>query len=327
METSPPYELNRFKARIFWLGRKPFTKGKAYKLKLATQEAECGIDSIEKVIDASTLETISRAHNEIFVGRHEVAELTIRTKRPVAFDTHAEIIPTGRFVIVDGFEVAGGGIVADDAYPKRTADSLHKSDNIFWSQGKVTNRQRALRNGHAGCVVWLTGLSGSGKSTIANELERELFNLGKQAYVLDGDKLRHGLCSDLAFSPEDRKENIRRVGEVARLFADCGVICITAFISPYRSDRDLARKLAEEGQFVEVHVNAPLEVCEQRDPKGLYAKARANEIKEFTGISAPYEAPEKPELELRTDLLSLQESVAKILDYLHLRDEESEISI
>ena len=327
VETSPPYELNRFKARIFWLGRKPFTKGKAYKLKLATQEAECGIDSIEKVIDASTLETISRAHNEIFVGRHEVAELTIRTKRPVAFDTHAEIIPTGRFVIVDGFEVAGGGIVADDAYPKRTADSLHKSDNIFWSQGKVTNRQRALRNGHAGCVVWLTGLSGSGKSTIANELERELFNLGKQAYVLDGDKLRHGLCSDLAFSPEDRKENIRRVGEVARLFADCGVICITAFISPYRSDRDLARKLAEEGQFVEVHVNAPLEVCEQRDPKGLYAKARANEIKEFTGISAPYEAPEKPELELRTDLLSLQESVAKILDYLHLRDEESEISI
>ena len=327
LEKSPPYTLNRFKARIFWLGRKPFTKGKSYKLKLATQEAECGIESIEKVIDASTLETISRAHNEIFVGRHEVAELTIRTRRPVAFDTHAEIIPTGRFVIVDGFEVAGGGIVADDDYPKRTSDSLHKSDNIFWSHGKVTSRQRALRNGHAGCVVWLTGLSGSGKSTIANELERELFNLGKHAYVLDGDKLRHGLCSDLAFSPEDRKENIRRVGEVARLFADSGVICITAFISPYRSDRDLARNLAEAGQFIEVHVNAPLAVCEQRDTKGLYAKARANEIKEFTGVSAPYEAPEKPELELHTDVLSINESVAKILEYLHLRDEQSEISI
>ncbi len=327
LETAPPYELNKFKARIFWLGRKPFTKGKPYKLKLATQEAECGIESIDKVIDASTLETISRAHNEIFVGRHEVAELTIRTKRPVAFDTHSEIIPTGRFVIVDGFEVAGGGIVADDAYPKRTSDSLHKSDNIFWSQGKVTSGQRALRNGHRGWVVWLTGLSGSGKSTIANELERELFNLGKQAFVLDGDKLRHGLCSDLGFSPEDRKENIRRVGEVARLFADSGIICITAFISPYRSDRELARRAAEADQFIEVFVNAPLSVCEQRDPKGLYAKARANEIKEFTGISAPYEAPEKPNLELRTDQLSLEESVAKILDYLHLRDEETEISI
>ncbi len=327
LETDPPYVLNRFKARLFWLGRKPFTKGKSYKLKLATQEAECEIESIEKVIDASTLETISRSHNEIFVGRHEVAELTIRTKRAVAFDTHAEIIATGRFVIVDGYEVAGGGIVADDAYPKRTSDSLHKSDNIFWTDGKVTSRQRALRNGHAGCVVWLTGLSGSGKSTIANELERELFNLGKHAYVLDGDKLRHGLCSDLAFSPEDRKENIRRVGEVARLFADSGVICITAFISPYRSDRDLARKLAEAGQFVEIYVNAPLAVCEQRDTKGLYAKARTNEIKEFTGVSAPYEAPEKPELELHTDQLTVAESVAQILEYLHLRDEESEISI
>ena len=260
-------------------------------------------------------------------GLHEVAELTIRTKRPVAFDTHAEIVATGRFVIVDGFEVSGGGIVAGDDYPKRTSDSLHKSGNIYWSQGRVTAAQRALRNGHAGCVVWLTGLSGSGKSTIANELERELFNLGKHAYVLDGDKLRHGLCSDLAFSPEDRKENIRRVGEVAKLFASAGIICITAFISPYRADRELARKILETGQFIEVYVNAPIEVCEQRDPKGLYAKARANEIKEFTGVSAPYEAPEKPEIELRTDQLSAGESVARVMDYLHVLDEATEVSI
>jgi bifunctional enzyme CysN/CysC len=327
VETSPPYELSRFRAKLFWLGRQPFAKGKIYKLKLATQEVECGIESIEKVIDASTLETISRAHNEIFVGRHEVAELTIRTKRPVAFDAHSEIIPTGRFVIVDGFEVAGGGIVADDDYPKRTADRLHKSDNIYWSHGKVTGQQRALRNGHAGRVVWLTGLSGSGKSTIANDLERELFNLGKHAYVLDGDKIRHGLCSDLAFSPKDRKENIRRVGEVARLFADAGIICVTAFISPYRSDRELVRKMVEPGTFVEVYVNAPIEVCEQRDPKGLYVKARANEIKDFTGVSAPYEAPEKPEMELHTDKLSVAESVARILDYLQLQDKETLISI
>jgi bifunctional enzyme CysN/CysC len=327
VETAPPYELSRFRAKLFWLGRKPFARGKSYKLKLATQEVECGIESIERVIDASTLETISRAHNEIFVGRHEVAELTIRTKRPVAFDAHSEIVPTGRFVIVDGFEVAGGGIVADDDYPKRTADRLHKSDNIYWSHGKVTGQQRALRNGHTGRVVWLTGLSGSGKSTIANDLERELFNLGKHAYVLDGDKIRHGLCSDLAFSPKDRKENIRRVGEVAKLFTEAGIICVTAFISPYRSDRELVRKMVEPGQFVEVYVNAPLDVCEQRDPKGLYVKARANQIKDFTGVSAPYEAPEQPEMELHTDKLSVAESVARILDYLQLQDKETIISI
>jgi bifunctional enzyme CysN/CysC len=327
LETDPPYELTRFKARLFWLGRQPFRKGKIYKLKLATQEVECEIEAIDRVIDSSTLETVSRKEKEIFVGRNEVAELTLKTKRPVAFDIHSEIVPTGRFVIVDGMEVSGGGIIAADRYPKRSADSLHRSDNIFWSHGKVTAEHRARRNGHAARVIWLTGLSGAGKSTIATEIERELFNMGKQAYVLDGDNIRHGLCSDLAFAPQDRKENIRRVGEVAKLFVDAGIICITAFISPYRSDRDLVRAMIPEGQFVEVFVNAPLEICEQRDVKGLYAKARAQEIKEFTGVSAPYETPLKPEMELRTDQLTIQESVAKILEYLHFQDEETEISI
>src|SRR4030095_14520542 len=181
--------------------------------------------------------------------------------------------------------------------------------------------------GHAGFVIWLTGLSGSGKSTIATELERELFNMGKHAYVLDGDNVRHGLCSDLAFSPEDRKENIRRVGEVAKLFADAGTICITAFISPYASDRQMVRQMVRDGQFIEIYVNAPLRVCEQRDPKGLYARARANEIKDFTGISAPYEAPSKPEIELRTDKFTVAECVAQIIDYLHVGGEDTEISI
>ncbi|MBI3851232.1 MAG: adenylyl-sulfate kinase [Verrucomicrobia bacterium] len=327
LETAPPYELTRFEARLFWLGRAPFAKGKVYKLKLATQEMDCEIESIEKVIDASTLETVSRANNEIFVGRHEVAELTLRTKRPVAFDAHSEIVPTGRFVIVDGFEVCGGGIIADGNYPRRTADSLHKSHNIYWSHGKVTAQQRAMRNKHSGCVLWLTGLSGSGKSSIATELERELFNLGQHAYVLDGDNMRHGLCSDIGFSPADRKENIRRVGEVAKLFADAGMICITAFISPYRSDRDLVRTIMKGGRFIEVYVNAPIEVCEQRDPKGLYAKARANEIKNFTGVSAPYEAPSNPEIELHTDKLSVPESVAKVLEFLHVQEDDTMVSI
>ncbi len=327
LEKSPPYELTRFKARLFWLGKQPFRKGRPYKLKLATQEVECEIESIQKVIDASTLATVSRQHNEMFVGRHEVAELTLKTRKPIAFDAHSQIIGTGRFVIVDGFDVCGGGIVAADDYPRRSTDGTHRSEHIFWSKGKVTAEHRARRNGHPGCVVWLTGLSGSGKSTIATELERELFNLGKHAYVLDGDNVRHGLCSDLGFAPHQRTENIRRVGEVAKLFADAGVICVTAFISPYREDRDLVRRMLKDGQYIEVFVNAPVTVCEDRDPKGLYAKARANELKEFTGVSAPYEAPLKPELELQTDKLTVAESVGRILDHLHLRDEASDISI
>ncbi len=320
-ELQPPYELTRFKARLFWLGRAPLAKGARYKLKLATQEADCELEAIHRVIDSSTLETITSAGSDSAIRRNEVAEVTIRTKRLIAFDTYSEINETGRFVIVDRNDVAGGGVILDDNYPRRTSESLHKSQNIFWSQGKVTAQQRELRNGHPGCVVWLTGLSGSGKSTISTELERELFNRGKHAYVLDGDNVRHGLCSDLSFSPEDRKENIRRVGQVARLMADAGIICITAFISPYRSDRELVRKMVKAGQFIEVYVNAPLEVCELRDPKGLYAKARANEIREFTGISAPYEAPARSEIELRTDLLSVSESVAKVLEHLKVEFE------
>jgi len=193
---------------------------------------------------------------------------------------------------------------------------IHKSENIYWTRGKVTAEQRARQNGHSGCVVWLTGLSAAGKSTIATELERELFSQGKHAYVLDGDNIRHGLCSDLGFSPEDRKENIRRIGEVAKLLADAGFICITAFISPYRSDRDLARNIAPPGKFLEVYLNVPLEICEKRDPKGLYAKARAGQLKEFTGISAPYEPPHSAELELPTGQLAVGECVAAILEQL-----------
>jgi adenylyl-sulfate kinase len=178
----------------------------------------------------------------------------------------------------------------------------------------ITSSMRARLNGHSGAVVWLTGLSGAGKSTLAAALELALFNQGKQVFVLDGDNLRRGLCSDLGFSPEDRKENVRRAGEVAKLFAEAGLVCIAAFISPYRSERALARRIAPEGKFIEVYLNAPLAVCEQRDPKGLYVRARSGELKEFTGISAPYEPPERPDLEFRTDRLSVTECVALLLD-------------
>ena len=193
------------------------------------------------------------------------------------------------------------------------ADSTAKDAALFATHSKITPAERARQNGHPGCVVWLTGLSAAGKSTLAVELERELFRAGRQVFVLDGDNLRHGLCSDLGFSPAAREENIRRVAEVAKLFAEAGIICITAFISPYRAGRDLARRITPPGQFLEVYLSTPLAACEQRDPKGLYARARAGKIPEFTGISAPYEPPLNPEIELRTDQLAIGDCVAQIL--------------
>jgi adenylyl-sulfate kinase len=169
---------------------------------------------------------------------------------------------------------------------------------------------------HPGCVVWLTGLSGAGKSSIARELERALITLGERACILDGDKIRNGLSSDLTFSPQDREENVRRISQVAKLFAEAGNICIVAMISPYRDHRREARRVLPQGRFVEVYINAPVEICEQRDPKGLYARARAGEIKDFTGVSAPYEPPEKPEIELHTDQTTIADSVDKIMHYL-----------
>jgi adenylylsulfate kinase len=191
-----------------------------------------------------------------------------------------------------------------------------KATNIVWHQGTVTRADREKINGHKGCIVWLTGLSGSGKSTIAVDLEKRLWERGIRSYILDGDNIRHGLNKNLGFSPADRTENIRRIGEVAKLFTDAGVVALTAFISPYRADRDQVRALMAAGDFVEVHVDCPVEVCEQRDVKGLYKKARAGEIKEFTGISAPYEAPTKAELTINTAGQSVEASANQILAYL-----------
>jgi adenylylsulfate kinase len=190
------------------------------------------------------------------------------------------------------------------------------SKNLHWHEGEVTRADRERAQGHRGATVWLTGLSGSGKSTLARALESALFRRGAQVFVLDGDNVRHGLNRDLGFSPEDRAENIRRIGEVARLFTENGALVVTAFISPYRADRDGARAVHRPGDFVEVFVDADLATCEERDPKGLYAKARRGEIPEFTGISAPYEAPEKPELVVRTAGASVDESVAEVIAYL-----------
>lgn len=197
-----------------------------------------------------------------------------------------------------------------------TSSQSPKATNIHWHHGKLTLADREKHLGQKGAVVWFTGLSASGKSTVAREVELALVENKKNAYVLDGDNIRHGLNANLGFSPEDRKENIRRIGEVAKLFCEANVITLTAFISPYRADRELARKLVPESQFFEVFCDLPIDIAEQRDPKGLYKKAKAGEIKEFTGISAPYEAPERAELVLKTGEETLEQSTRRVLDLL-----------
>jgi len=318
-QNETPIETNRFHADLFWIAREPLRVGHLYELRLAAQQVKCQIVSIEQVMDSATLKTQSDQREQL--ERNEIGKLTIQTRGPLVIDNHDRIPNLGRFVIIDDGQIRGGGTIFGGVYTDRT---VAKSKNIFWIEGKITSRERARRTGHRGAVVWLTGLSGAGKSTIAQSLERDLFHRGIHTYVLDGDNIRHGLNSNLGFSPDDRVENIRRVSEVAKLMADAGTVVITAFISPYRMDRRRAREIALEGnaEFVEVFVDAPLEVCEARDPKNLYKKARAGEIREFTGIDAPYEAPDDPEIVVRTDEQTVDESVATILEQLlpRLRD-------
>src|SRR6266478_7049671 len=308
-----PIETNRFHADLFWIARQPARLSHLYTARLATQEVKCQIVSLDEVMDSSSLERNPTKADQL--ARNEVGRLTIQTRAPIVLDNHDRLPPLGRFVLVDDGMICGGGIIYGGVYTDRGAI---KSKNIFWSEGKITAQARASQHGHRGAVVWLTGLSGSGKSTIAQALERELFIRAMHPYVLDGDNIRHGLNSNLGFAPEDRVENIRRVSEVAKLMADAGNVVITAFISPYRADRQRARSIAMEGnaEFIEVFVDAPLEVCEERDPKNLYKKARAGDIREFTGIDAPYESPVDPEIVVQTNRLSVEESVASILERL-----------
>lgn len=197
---------------------------------------------------------------------------------------------------------------------------MTKASNITWHTTTITKEDRRLKNGHGSCVLWFTGLSGSGKSSIANAVSSELYRREINEYVLDGDNIRHGLNRDLGFSDHDRTENIRRIGEVAKLFVDNGAIVTTAFISPFRSDRNQVRDLFEEGEYIEVFVSCPLEECERRDPKQLYAKARRGEIKDFTGIDSPYEEPENPEITIFSERLTVEEAVNQILGYLQDRN-------
>ncbi|MGE5548634.1 MAG: adenylyl-sulfate kinase [Solirubrobacterales bacterium] len=302
-----PVLAHEIRTRVFWLGKAPLVIGSRVKLKLATAEHIVEVKEVERVIDVSDL--ASRKGGE--VGKNAVAEVVFRSRGLLAFDRFSANPRVGRFVLVEGYDIVGGGVIAEAA----SAVPKVASANIFAVEHKVSPDTRAIANGHRGGVVWLTGLSGAGKSTIAMEVERRLFQKGWQVTVLDGDNVRHGLCSDLGFSPDDRAENIRRVGEVAHLFAKAGMLVVTAFISPYRADRDRVRAVDPDA-FHEIHVATGLDECERRDPKGLYKKARAGQIPDFTGISAPYEAPDVPELVLETAGKSIDDSVADLIAYI-----------
>jgi bifunctional enzyme CysN/CysC len=310
LETDAPIETNVFGGRIFWLGRKPLKPGQTFRLRLQTRDAQVTVEAIKAIYDPERL--ISHPADE--VQRHEIADVVLRSFAMLALDEVEKNPKTGRFVLSDGVNIVAGGAVSMDGYPDQRRLVTVKSTNLTQVAHRITTDQRVRRNGHKGGVLWLTGLSGAGKSTIAMAVEQELFRRGYLVYVLDGDNVRKGLNTNLGFSPEDRAENIRRIGEVAALFADAGQIAISAFISPYRSDRRRARAAAGAG-FHEVYVKANLDTCERRDPKGLYKRARTGEIAEFTGVTAPYEPPEAPELTIDTDARTIDESVAEVVKY------------
>ena len=309
-EEAAPALTNIFGATVFWLGVRPLTVGRSYRLKLATREADVIVQKIKCIIDTGTL---SGAAGDV-LERDSVAEIVLRSAELLAVDDRRIGGPTSRFVLIEDFNTVGGGLISMEGYPdERRALTAHAS-NVTPTAHEIACEDRAIRNGHRGGVLWFTGLSGAGKSTLAIRVERQLFQRGYAVYALDGDNVRLGLNANLGFSPEDRTENIRRVGEMAALFADAGLVCITSFISPYQTDRDRARAAARK-QFHEVYVKADLVVCEQRDPKGLYKRARRGEIPNFTGISAPYEPPSVPELTVETDKMDVEACVAKIVDY------------
>ncbi|MGY9057579.1 MAG: adenylyl-sulfate kinase [Alphaproteobacteria bacterium] len=306
-----PILTNVFRGNIFWFSDKPLKVGDALKMKLATSEHMVTVQSVDEVIDTEDLGGTGRAE----VLRSEVAKVTMRSRSMIALDEATRSPLTGRFVMVDDFRIVGGGIISMDGYPDQRDQVTIRGTNLTASVTQVDQDVRWRRNGHKGAVFWMTGLSGAGKSTVAREAERVLFLKGFNVYVLDGDNVRGGLNANLGFSPGDRAENIRRVGEVAALFADAGTVCLASFISPYTADRDRARTAAGD-MFHEVYVRADLETCEERDPKGLYKKARSGEIPDFTGISAPYDAPDAPDLDINTAELSVEEAVEKLVNYI-----------
>jgi bifunctional enzyme CysN/CysC len=298
-----------FDAHIIWMSDTPLLPGRQYEFKLSNRYLRGTVESIHHRVDVNDLSE----HPASELKLNEVGLCRIVVAEQAAFDTYATCRTTGALIVVDRIthSTSGAGMILRSAAPAGSHDV-----SVYWQPTKITHEQRANQKAQRPCILWFTGLSGAGKSTIANAVEQALFLRGHHSYLLDGDNIRHGLNKDLDFSDAGRVENVRRIGEVAKLFVDAGMIVVTAFISPFRSDRRLVRDLVAPGEFVEVFVSTPLEVCEQRDPKGLYRKARGGELKNFTGITSPYEAPEAAEIVIDSSKLSVAECVDKVVRYL-----------
>jgi bifunctional enzyme CysN/CysC len=304
----PAEVADQFEATLVWMAEEPMYPGRPYLLKIGTRTVNATITEPKYRVNVNTLEKLAAKQ----LALNEIGEVNLALDRPVPFDPYVANRETGGFILIDRMSNAtvGAGMLRF---------ALRRSHNIHLQHVDVNKAARAVRNGQQPAIVWFTGLSGAGKSTIANLVEKRLHAMGRHTYLLDGDNVRHGLNRDLGFTEADRVENIRRVAEVARLMVDAGLIVITAFISPFRAERAMARGLVAEGEFIEVHVDTPLAVAEQRDPKGLYKKARRGDLKNFTGIDSPYEPPEAPELRVNTAASTAEDAAEQVIAHLRAR--------
>ena len=302
---APPAIADQFEAHIIWMAEEEMLPGRPYLLKIGARTVTATLAAPKYAVNVNTLEHMASRT----LGLNEIGVCNLNLDRPIAFDPYDTNRDMGGFILIDRFTNAtvAAGLLHF---------ALRRSDNVHWQAIEVDKKAHAQQKGQRPAVVWLTGLSGAGKSTIANIVEKKLFERGRHSYLLDGDNVRHGLNKDLGFTDADRVENIRRVSEVAALMADAGLIVLVSFISPFRAERRMARDLVPEGEFIEVHVATPLSVAEARDPKGLYRKARAGELANFTGIDSPYEEPEEAELVLDTSVLGAEQAADAIIDHL-----------
>jgi bifunctional enzyme CysN/CysC len=301
----PPLVANQFEATIVWMHDEPLLQGRSYLLKLATQTVTATVAPIKYRVNVNTLEHLAAKKLDL----NDIGVCGLEVSSAIAFESYRDSRVLGGFILIDRFtnNTVGAGLLHF---------ALRRSQNVHWQALDVNKAARARLSHQKPCILWFTGLSGAGKSTIANLVEKQLHADGRQTYLLDGDNVRHGLNKDLGFTDQDRVENIRRVAEVARLMVDAGLIVMVSFISPFRTERRMARALVEAGEFIEVFVDAPLAQAEARDVKGLYKKARRGELKNFTGIDSPYEAPENPELHLNTAQLTPEAAAWRVIKYL-----------
>ena len=311
--THPPGRSDQFACHLIWMHENALLPKRSYLLKIGAHVVGAQITALKYKLNIESLEHVAARTLEF----NDVAYGNVSLDRQIAFDPYRKFRETGGFLLLDRYTHATVGAGMIDF-------ALRRASNLTRHQLTVDKPARSAQKNQKACVLWLTGLSGAGKSTTANAVEQRLHALGRHSYVLDGDNLRHGLTRDLGFTPADRVENVRRIAEVARLFVDAGLIVLVSVISPFRDEREMARRMMDAGEFIEIFVDAPLEVCERRDPKGLYRKARAGEIKNFTGIDSPYEPPESPDIVLKTAERSVDELADQVIAYLRARVDQQE---